>query len=153
MDDVGSVQEVDGAKEVVQYDFGMLHVERNVLILVENLCQILVDVAHDQEDASWVLLGVLTGLSGNDDINELDCEDIVLHLGEAAQNCYFSVDSLDAVDAVEGVGDVFDGYSLLGRLVGCLDYLPEAALTLNFVELEVIGEASPGGWQALQKLP
>lgn len=119
---------------------------------MENLSQILINVTHDQKYASWVLLGILTSLPGNNYVNEPDREDVVLHLGEAAKNSNFSIDSLDAVDVVEGVSDVFDGYSLLGGLVGCLDYLPEAALTLNSVELEVVGEASPGGWQALQKL-
>lgn len=151
VDDICGVQEVNSTEQVVKNDFCVLHVERNVLIFIENLGQVLIDVAHDQENAFWVGLRVLVGFPRNDNVNELDSEDVVFHLGEAAENSNLSIYSLDAVDGVEGVGDVFDGDSLLGRLVGCLDYLPEATLTLNPVELEVTGNASPGSWQALQK--
>lgn len=77
MDYVGSVQEVDCAQKVVQNDLGMFHVKGNILVVIENLGQVLVDVAHDEEDAVWVLLFVV--LLWDDDIDEFDSEDVVLH--------------------------------------------------------------------------
>lgn len=150
--DICGVEEVNCTEQVVQNDFGMLHVKRNVLIFIENLGQVLIDMAHHQENAFWVGLRVLVGLSRNDDVNKLDSEDIVFHLGEPAENSNFSVDSLDAVDRVEGIRNVFYRHGLLGRLGGSLDHLPEAALSLNSVQLVVTGDASPGSWQALQKV-
>ena len=120
VDDICGVQEVNSTEQVVKNDFCVLHVERNVLIFIENLGQVLIDVAHDQENAFWVGLRVLVGFPRNDNVNELDSEDVVFHLGEAAENSNLSIYSLDAVDGVEGIGDVFDVNSLLGRLVGCL---------------------------------
>ena len=59
----------------------MLHVERDLQIFVENLCKVLVNVAHHKENAKRMAFVVFLR---NNNIHKLNGEDIVLHGGEAA---------------------------------------------------------------------
>ena len=77
MHHVGCVKEVDRAEEIIEYNFGVLVVKRNLLVLVKDLGQILIDMAHDEENTSRLAITIL--FFWNNDVKKLDCEDVVLH--------------------------------------------------------------------------
>ena len=106
-------------------------------------------MAHDKEDALWVLLLVV--LLWDDDIEEFDSDDIVLHGRQSAENCDFSVNSLNAVDVFKCIGDVLDGHSFIFTLLSSFDDLAEATLSLDLEEFVVLGDGLPDGWQAFHE--
>lgn len=86
MHDTRRMQEIEAAEEVVEQCNRVLLRKLN-LVFSKQLLQCHRDVVHDQEYCVKILVDVV---DGHDDIQQLDCEEVVLHGCKLTQNVDFS---------------------------------------------------------------
>ena len=101
-------------------------------------------IAHYQKYALREVVAV-RGLRDHN-VEQLDCEDILVHCREVPENGDFSVYILSTIKRLKGVLDVFYGHNLLPRILAPRFHnLPESSLSLDLQDVVFGRDAVPGG--------
>ena len=130
MYDIGAVQEVHSAQEVVHDGHHVALRKRIILDASEHTAQVLVVVLHDDEDVVEGAVNpssLAAPLCRNHDVNQFGSEQIILHLRKLSQNRYFSDHLAGLVAVSEDIRDLLDGDHFARFEAPGFDDLAEAA--------------------------
>ena len=106
----------------------MLHVEGRWLNVGEDSLEVIVYPSHNDEDARRYAQGLIN--LRNHHIDELNCENVIFHLGEVAEDADLAEHALAALELVECAADVLDSDGRVLIFRKGLDDLAEGAFSL-----------------------
>lgn len=142
MNDVGGMDEIETAEDIVHHDDDVLLRETGQQLVAYDLLQVVIYVLHDEEHVIECLQ-VLIALGRDNNVIELRGEDIAFEFGQLPQNGDLSKYLLSAVRVQEDSLDAFAGIDLAVLLALYSDDLSEAPTTAERQEVVVILHIAP----------